>query len=237
LARELLLLPSIQRRWLTLSSTTAGKTVNLKIRSSDNTTIGAWFIFSDPFYQQLPYPPPPNGDFTFPQKVHIPSASKQNPTILFLHGNTGTRAHPLRTVLYTAFTARLKANVLAIDYRGFGDSEGYPSVHGVSKDARAGWDFLMSKGAKPEDVLIVGHSLGTAIAGLLSAELGREGVHPRGTVLMSVRFFNSVLTPFCPIHIRLSLEYWSCASHFLVYVNLSISTTSLDVCRFSSHFL
>ena len=90
-----------------------------------------------------------------------------------------------------AFTARLKANVLAIDYRGFGDSEGYPSVHGVSKDAHAGWDFLMRKGAKLEDVLIVGHSLGTAIAGLLSAELGHEGIHPRGMVLMSVRFFQS----------------------------------------------
>jgi pimeloyl-ACP methyl ester carboxylesterase len=104
-----------------------------------------------------------------------------------LHGNTGTRAHPLRTVLYTAFTARLKANVLVIDYRGFGDSEGHPTVDGVSKDARAGWDYLMSQGAKPEDVLILGHSLGTAIAGLLSAELGQEGIQPRGTVLMSVR--------------------------------------------------
>lgn len=215
---------------------TAGKTVNLKIRSSDNTTIGAWFIFSDPFYQQLPYPPPPNGDFTFPRKEHIPSASKQNPTILFLHGNTGTRAHPLRTILYTAFTARLKANVLAIDYRGFGDSEGYPSVHGVSKDARAGWDFLMSKGAKPEDVLIVGHSLGTAIAGLLSAELGREGVHPRGTVLMSVRFL--IFSP-CPgsICVCSYVKCWSCASLFLVYVSLSTSITFLGVYRFSSHFL
>ena len=75
----------------------------------------------------------------------------------------------------------------------------------MSKDARAGWDFLMSKGAKPEDVLIVGHSLGTAIAGLLSAELGREGVHPRGTVLMSVRVFNSILIPLCSIHIRSSV--------------------------------
>jgi len=55
----------------------------------------------------------------------------------------------------------------------------------VSQDARAGWDYLISQGAKPEDVLILGHSLGTAIAGLLSAELGREGIHPRGTVLMS----------------------------------------------------
>ena len=76
---------------------------------------------------------------------------------------------------------------MVIDYRGFGDSEGYPSVGGVSMDARAGWDFLITEGAKPEDVLIMGHSLGTAIAGLLAAELGREGVQPRGTVLMSVR--------------------------------------------------
>ena len=127
--------------------------------------------------------------------------------------------------------------MLAIDYRGFGDSEGYPSVHGVSKDARAGWDFLMRKGAKPEDVLIVGHSLGTAIAGLLSAKLGREGIHPRGTVLMSVRFFNSIQFSLCPIHICLSVKCWSCASHFLVYINLSTSTTSLGVYRFSSHFL
>jgi len=76
---------------------------------------------------------------------------------------------------------------MAIDYRGFGDSEGYPSVEGVSMDARAGWDFLMREGATSEDVLIMGHSLGSAIAGLLAAQLGREGVQPRGTVLMSVR--------------------------------------------------
>ena len=78
--------------------------------------------------------------------------------------------------------------MMVIDYRGFGDSEGHPTVDGVSMDARAGWDFLMRQGAKPEDVLIMGHSLGTAIAGLLAAQLGREGIQPRGTVLMSVRF-------------------------------------------------
>lgn len=164
----------------------AGKTVNLKLNSPDNTTLGAWFVFSDPFYRQLPYPPPPNRDFSFPRKELIPTAVKQNPTILFLHGNTGTRAHPLRTVLYTAFTARLQANVFAIDYRGYGDSEGHPTVHGVSQDARAGWNYLISQGADPEDVLIIGHSLGTAIAALLTAELSSEGIRPRGTVLMSV---------------------------------------------------
>ena len=168
----------------------AGKTVNLKLKSADNTTIGSWFIFSDPFYRQLPFPPPsrPNTtNFTSSQRKDIPFALQNSPTILFFHGNTGTRALPLRTVIYTALTSRLNVNIMAIDYRGFGDSEGYPSVGGVSMDARAGWDFLISQGAKPEDVLIMGHSLGTAIAGLLAAELGREGVQPRGTVLMSVR--------------------------------------------------
>ncbi|KAF9044296.1 Alpha/Beta hydrolase protein [Panaeolus papilionaceus] len=162
-----------------------GKTVNLRLNSSDGTQIGGWFIFSQPFYHTLAYPPPPNTDFSFPRQELIPNALRKSPTILFLHGNTGTRAHPLRTTLYSSFTSRLNANVLAIDYRGFGDSEGHPTVAGVSKDARAGWDYLIQQGAKPEDILILGHSLGTAIGGLLSAELGREGIHPRGTVLMS----------------------------------------------------
>jgi len=165
-----------------------GKTVNLKLRSADNTTLGAWFIFSNSFYQQLSYPPPPRPnttDFTSPQRKYVSSALKHSPTILFFHGNTGTRALPIRTVIYSALTSRLNVNMMVIDYRGFGDSEGHPTVDGVSMDARAGWDFLMRQGAKPEDVLIMGHSLGTAIAGLLAAQLGREGVQPRGTVLMS----------------------------------------------------
>jgi len=124
--------------------------------------------------------------------MNISSAIQNNPTILFFHGNTGTRALPVRTVIYTALTSRLNANLMVIDYRGFGDSEGHPSVEGVSMDARAGWDFLMDEGAKPEDVLIMGHSLGTAISGLLAAELGREGIKHRGTVLMSA--FSSVRT-------------------------------------------
>lgn len=159
----------------------AGKTVNLKLRSADNTTLGAWFMLSDRFYRGLPFPP------AAPQDNIIPEAIRSRPTILFLHGNTGTRALPLRITVYTGLTSRLDSNVLAIDYRGFGDSEGHPSVHGVSLDAHAGWNYLIDQGARPEDIVIVGHSLGTAVAGLLAAQLGREGVRPRGVVLLSVR--------------------------------------------------
>jgi abhydrolase domain-containing protein 12 len=158
-----------------------GKTVNLKLRSSDNTTLGAWYVFSDKFYRDLPFPPSANT----PRKDLIAAATKGSLTILHLHGNTGTRAHFLRTALYTAYTSRLNSNVLAIDYRGFGDSEGHPTEDGVTRDARAGWDYLVKQGARAEDIMIFGHSLGTAIASRLAAELGREHTSPRGLVLMA----------------------------------------------------
>ncbi|KAJ3572336.1 hypothetical protein NP233_g3153 [Leucocoprinus birnbaumii] len=163
-----------------------GKTVNLHIQSLDSTTLGAWFIFAESFRHQTP--------LLAPAQSHGPndirSAIKARPTILYLHGNTGTRALPVRVTVYTGLTGRLDVNVFTIDYRGFGDSDGHPTVDGVTRDARAAWDYLMLQGAKPQDVLIVGHSLGTAIASLLAADLARDDVEPRGLVLMSA--FSSI---------------------------------------------
>ncbi|KAG2004843.1 abhydrolase domain-containing protein 12 [Coprinopsis cinerea AmutBmut pab1-1] len=189
-----------------------GKTINMALGSSDNVTLGAWFVFSDPFYRKLPHPhlqtylhtrapAPPTTYQSIQQasKDFIPEALKHNPTVLFLHGNSGTRAHHLRTDIYSGLTARLGVNVFAIDYRGFGDSTGEPSVQGVGRDARAGFDYLVQNGANPENILIIGHSLGTAIAGLLAAELGREGVRFRGVVLMSP--FSSVRTLMDQYHL------------------------------------
>ncbi|KAF9449162.1 alpha/beta-hydrolase [Macrolepiota fuliginosa MF-IS2] len=165
-----------------------GKAVNMKLQSSDNTTLGAWFIFAESIHQKTPLLSPSQNQ----PYIKIPSALNIRPTILFLHGNTGSRALPLRITVYTGLTARLDANLFAVDYRGFGDSAGHPSVEGVARDARAAWDYLMLQGAKPRDVLIVGHSLGTAIASLLAANLASDGIEPRGLVLMSA--FSSLRT-------------------------------------------
>ncbi|KAJ6598123.1 Alpha/Beta hydrolase protein [Mycena vulgaris] len=91
----------------------------------------------------------------------------------------------LRVPIYGALSARLNANVLAVDYRGFGDSTGGPTLAGIAADARAAWDELMALGAAPADVLIVGHSLGSSVAGLLAAELSQEAIRPRGLVLLA----------------------------------------------------
>ncbi|KAG5654775.1 hypothetical protein H0H81_003783 [Sphagnurus paluster] len=154
------------------------KTLNLKLRTPDNEVLGAWFILSDHYYQKLPEIPSQIHD-------HVSLAVKQHPTILFFHGNAATRAFKARVMHYQAYSSRLGANVLAIDYRGFGDSTGKPSESGLVIDARTAWDWLLAQGAKEEDILLVGHSLGTGVVSQLAAQLSDEAVKPRGVVLLS----------------------------------------------------
>jgi abhydrolase domain-containing protein 12 len=154
--------------------------LNVKITTSDNINIGAWFILSDPFYQSLPFPPS-----TSTLQSNVSAALASRPTILVLHGNSATRAMWFRVTHYQLFSSRLGVNVLAIDYRGFADSEGTPSEEGLGLDARAAFDWLVQQGAKPEDILIFGHSLGTSVATSLAVQLTRDDVAFRGLVLSS----------------------------------------------------
>ncbi|KAK7056629.1 hypothetical protein VNI00_002346 [Paramarasmius palmivorus] len=154
------------------------KTYNFKIHTTDNETLGSWFIFSESVYQALPTPR------TSPQP-YISEALRSRPTILFFHGNAATRAFSARVQHYSSFTSRLRVNVLAIDYRGFAESSGTPSEEGLVRDARAAWEWLLSQGAKGEDIIIMGHSLGTGVSARLAAELSEEGLAYRAVVLMS----------------------------------------------------
>ncbi|CAE7194865.1 unnamed protein product [Rhizoctonia solani] len=172
-----------------------GKTLNLNLTTSDDIRIGAWFAVADGFYQKhLKLAPPLRGESANLDEKRqveetlgslIPIALKSHPTILFLHGNAMTRAFYMRTRLYSTLSSRLDANVLAIDYRGFGDSEGVPSEQGLLLDARAAWDWLIENGAKERDITVVGQSLGTGVSAGLVAELAEEGVSPRGMVLLA----------------------------------------------------
>lgn len=165
---------------LMLLSLTAGKTLNTKILTSDNVTLGAWFVLADPYYQSLRSGGHPTSQ---PSLETIQAAIQAYPTILYLHGAAGRRSTTWRVQGYNAYTSRMQSNVLVIDYRGFGDSEGSPSEAGLASDAYAAWTWLVEQGARSHDVLIYGHSLGTGVAGKLGSRLARENVKPRGIVL------------------------------------------------------
>ena len=82
--------------------------------------------------------------------------------LLFLHGNAGNAAHRLPNA---DALRRLGVDVLLIDYRGYGFSEGNPSEAGLNADARAGLDYLTgSLGFDTQRVVLFGRSLGGAVA-------------------------------------------------------------------------
>ena len=95
--------------------------------------------------------------------------------VLYLHGNGGNVSYASRRL--RMLHDRVKATVLAVDYRGYGRSEGQPTVAGVLADARAARAFLASKaGVATHDVVLLGRSLGGALAIQLAATERARGL-------------------------------------------------------------
>ncbi|MCP4898335.1 MAG: alpha/beta hydrolase [bacterium] len=107
----------------------------------------------------------------------------QLPVLLWFHGNAGNLSH--RADLMIAYASQ-GVEVLLVDYRGYGRSEGRPSEKGLYRDARAAWDFLtVERGIEPRQIIVFGESLGGAVAVQLAS-----GVKPAGLLLVST--FTSV---------------------------------------------
>lgn len=95
-------------------------------------------------------------------------------TFLAFHGNASNIAN--RADVYR-FLHQTPANVLAVEYRGYGRSEGSPSEAGIYRDADAAYQYVVqSKGVAPETIISFGQSLGTAVAAHLAAKSRVGGV-------------------------------------------------------------
>jgi fermentation-respiration switch protein FrsA (DUF1100 family) len=77
---------------------------------------------------------------------------------LFLHGNAGNIGHRVPRMREIVAAG---SDVLAIDYRGYGHSQGRPTERGLSMDADAAYDYVAALG-KP--IVLHGESLGSAVA-------------------------------------------------------------------------
>lgn len=88
-------------------------------------------------------------------------------TILYLHGNGGEITD--RADRFAAYQQQ-GFGVFFLSYRGYGASTGSPSEAGLMNDARAAYDWLVARGLKPEQIMLVGESLGAGVAVQLAAE-------------------------------------------------------------------
>ena len=99
--------------------------------------------------------------------------------VLLAHGNAGHIASRASWLRYLQTKARV--SVFIFDYRGYGRSEGAPTVAGVLQDATAARAKLCELALiKDSEMLLMGESLGGAIVVQLAADSP-----PRGLILQS----------------------------------------------------
>lgn len=144
---------------------------DVRLKTADGETLAAWWV---------------------PVRGAVAGESR---AVLVLHGNAGNITHRLD---YLQPLQRMGYSILLPDYRGFGASSGSPSERGTYADAGAAWAWLMARGYTPQQVVLIGESLGGAVAAELAAR-----VQPRALILAST--FSSMtdlgaeLYPWLPV--------------------------------------
>lgn len=127
-------------------------------------------------------------------------------TVLFCHGNAGNIAdllYPLKLL------HDMRLGVLLLDYRGFGLSDGKPTEQGTYADAEAAWQYLTAdRGEPPERIVIMGRSLGGAIA------IELAGRHTPAALVVESTFTSIVdigrrMLPILPVRWMVRYKYES----------------------------
>ncbi|KAJ3149996.1 hypothetical protein HDU89_003453 [Geranomyces variabilis] len=143
----------------------------VRITTSDNVTLGAWHILPKlPAAAAFARTAEQGGDEHTARDARFDAQlADADRVFLYFHGNAGNRAHRHRVDFYKMLQGiGARSHVVAIDYRGFGDSDRVsPTEAGVQRDAIAAWDWVIARGVEPARVVVVGHSLGTGVASFL----------------------------------------------------------------------
>jgi fermentation-respiration switch protein FrsA (DUF1100 family) len=159
--------------------------------------IGAHFLS-----QSMMFPRPPvkyelGPDYlqlTAPDGVKIAARHWVNPsakhTVLYLHGNyeeLGSLGEYIPGFVAAGYS------VLAIDYRGYGRSEGSPSEANLYADTRLAYDHLRTKLGLPADRIVVfGYSLGSGPAVELALQQPVAGLVLQGPFVSAYRVMTGI---------------------------------------------
>jgi len=140
-----------------------------------------------------------------------PAPRKDAPALLYLHGSRWNLTGQLFRI------EQLHAmgfSVLAVDYRGFGQSRGaLPSERSVYQDALIAWEHLARLQPEAEKRFIYGHSLGGAVAVNLAHELAGEDRAQAAGLIVESSFTNlgdvaaAVTNTSLPVRWLLSQEF------------------------------
>lgn len=132
------------------------------------------------------------------------------PWVLYLHGNSANVSSPGNVERCHQLTL-LGANVVAVEYPGFGELPGQPSEEALHAAAEDGWHWLTaSLDVSPEQVVVYGWSLGSGVATRLAATVPEAAVILEGA-FTSVRDRAREVYPWLPVRWMLRHPFLSSA--------------------------
>jgi hypothetical protein len=140
-------------------------------------------------------------------RLHGWYAGHEDPraVILFCHGNAGNVTHRAETL--RSLHEFVGASVLIFDYRGYGRSEGKPDEEGILADARAARAWLAERaGVAEQDVVVMGRSVGGAVAVDLAAKDGARALVLEST-FTSVPDLAAYHYPWLPVRLVLRTRF------------------------------
>ncbi len=112
----------------------------------------------------------------------LPARGEAIGTVLFLHGNAENISTHIASVYWLP---ERRFNVLLLDYRGYGASEGSPSLPGIVRDIESAIGYLLERhDVDPQRIVVFGQSLGGAL-GIYAVTHSRYRNHVRALVVES----------------------------------------------------
>lgn len=110
--------------------------------------------------------------------------------LIHFHGNAGTVGAAYRPAYLRSLSAADPKNIhiLAVEYRGFGLSEGSPDEEGLIEDGIAAVRWALDAGIPAERITLLGQSLGTAVTFGVAEKLVREEGIELGAIISIAGF-------------------------------------------------
>lgn len=132
-------------------------------------------------------------------------AAAGKPTILYFQGNAGGLAQRAGRF---AFYQSQGLGAAFLSYRGYNGSTAAISEPGLIADATAAYDWLAAQGLGPDQIAVVGESLGTGIAVQLAA------THPVKAVALEAPYTSTAdiaaqIYWWLPVHLLMKDQYRS----------------------------
>eukprot|EP01039_Chlorochromonas_danica_P001424 gene1425-1549_t len=131
------------------------------------------------------------------------------PVLIYFHGNAANMGFRLPNAAKMFHYAKI--NILMVDYRGYGNSEGAPSEQGLQQDAEAVLDFITKHPRlQGSPVIPFGRSLGGAVAIYLAHRFpGSVAAVVVENTFLSISAMTDLLMPIVrPIKPLLLRMYW-----------------------------